>query len=60
MKAMVLTKAQRLALKRKFDQDPQGLTYRGFRRTVWQGWGCIMVPWCGMDVGIEPDGHIHT
>ena len=57
---MVLTKAQRLALKRKFDQDPQGLTYRAFRRTVWQGWDCIMVPWSGMTLGIELDGYTHT
>ena len=44
----------------EFDQDPQGLTYRAFRRTVWQGWDCIMVPWSGMTLGIELDGYTHT
>lgn len=35
-------------------------TYRQFRRTVRIGSGCIMVPWCGMWLGIEPDGHTHS
>ena len=36
------------------------LTYLQFRRTVAAGWGCIMVKWCNMWVGIEPDGYAHT
>ena len=32
------------------------LTYRQFRRWVSPGPGCIMVRWCGMYLGIEPDG----
>lgn len=35
-------------------------SYREFRRTVQYGSGCIMVPWCGMWLGIEPDGYTHS
>jgi len=35
-------------------------TYREFRRTVQGGAGCIMVPWCNMWLGIEPDGYTHS
>lgn len=70
------TRQQREALARVFDrsyddnatQPPihpvnrrrwlQG--YRAFRKTVHPGPGCIMVPWCGMWLGIEPDGYTHS
>jgi hypothetical protein len=45
------TRKQREALARKWQQDPQGLTYRQFRATVLGGWDCIMVRWCGMWLG---------
>ena len=35
-------------------------TYRQFRRTAQMGYGCIMVPWCNMWLGIETDGYIHS
>jgi hypothetical protein len=35
-------------------------TYRQFRQTVQPGPGCVMVPWCNMWLGIEPDGYTHT
>lgn len=35
-------------------------TYRAFRRTVRHGYGCIMVRWAGMWLGIEPDGYTHS
>lgn len=63
---MVLTKQQRKALKRVYDRpnscgtSATGMTYRKFRRTVQQGFGCIMVPWCGMWLGIEKDGYTHS
>lgn len=57
---MKLSKAQRAALLRVYQRDPQGLDYRAFRRTVAPGPGCIMVPWCGMWLGIEPDGYTHS
>ena len=57
---MVLTKEQRTALKRKCERDSQGMSYLMFRRTVVQGYDCIMVPWCGMWLGIETDGYTHS
>lgn len=36
------------------------LTYRQFRTLVHSGWDCVMVPWCGMWLGIEPDGYTHS
>jgi len=62
-KMMVITKEQRLALKQLFDRSSQGLTYKQFRKTVQpliNGNWTIMVPWCGMFVGIEVDGYSHT
>ena len=56
---MTLTKAQRTALKKVFDRTG-GTNYLAFRRTVVQGWGCIMVPVFGMFLGIERDGHTHS
>lgn len=38
-------------------------TYKDFRKTVqplFGGNGCIMVPWCGMWLGIETDGYCHS
>ena len=72
---ITLTKPQRVALKAVFDRQPirdeprflesyygivRYLTYRQFRRTVRPGSGCIMVEWCHMWLGIEPDGHTHS
>ncbi len=71
---MNLTRQQREALKRVFDRgnhpatgSPKGQawqgTYREFRRTVQPeigGFGAVMVPWCGMWLGIETDGHTHS
>jgi hypothetical protein len=34
--------------------------YRRFRQTVMPGPGCVMVPWKGMWLGIEPDGYVHS
>jgi hypothetical protein len=41
-------------------QNDQGLTYLEFRRTVSAGFDCVMVRWCGMWLGIEPDGYTHS
>jgi hypothetical protein len=41
----------------------KGFTYLQFRRTVQQGHfldSVAMIPWCGMWIGIEVDGHAHT
>ena len=58
---MALTKAQRKAIKRKYDQDPDGATsYRQFRKRATPGFDCLMLHWCGMWLGIEPDGYTHS
>ncbi len=72
---MLLTREQRIALKRVFDRQPikadpmmldgyygvvRYMSYRGFRRTVQPGPDCVMVPWAGMWLGIEKDGYTHS
>ncbi len=63
---MTLTHEQRVALKRVYDRQPiltvknRAISYREFRRMVEIGCSCIMVSWCGMWLGIEPDGHTHS
>ncbi len=57
---MNLTKEQRVALKRVYDRESLGMSYRQFRRTVQPGWDCIMIQWCGMWLGIEKDGYTHS
>lgn len=56
-----LTPAQRLSLgkiyHRKWDKPE---TYREFRETVRLGFDCVMVPFAGMWLGIETDGHTHS
>jgi len=34
--------------------------YRRFRATVAPGFDCVMLPWKGMWLGIEPDGYTHS
>jgi hypothetical protein len=59
-----LTKQQRIALKRKFDQEPDGsANYREFRKRVVPEMfsdGCVLIQWCGMWLGIETDGYSHS
>lgn len=69
-----LTREQMEALKRVYDRGPiycevtdsrqamsgKPLTYRQFRRTAVNGFDCLMVPWCGMWLGIETDGYTHS
>ena len=70
---MILTRAQRVALKKVYDRPTtQGMGYygldttrkgyRAFRRMVVPmiGDAGIMVPWCGMWLGIETDGYTHS
>ena len=66
---MNLTRAQRVALKKVFDlycasqwrdwNEPP-MSYRKFRQLARPGPGCVMIPWCGMWLGIEPDGYTHS
>lgn len=61
---MILTKAQRRAVKDLFERSPDGAkTYREFRKRAHYGipfGDHIMILWCHMWVGIEKDGHTHT
>jgi hypothetical protein len=65
------TRLQREALLRVFTRrDPKPdhpinvhawwRRYRAFRRTAHAGYDCIMIQWCGMWLGIEPDGYTHS
>jgi hypothetical protein len=56
-----LTKHQQVALRRIYQRNQNnGKTYLEFRRLVFPGPGCVMVPWAGMVLGIEPDGYTHS
>lgn len=58
-----LSKAQRKSLHRVWLRNPNNMSYRQFRRTVegeFFGGGAVIVPWCGMWLGIEPDGYTHS
>lgn len=63
---MILNKIQREALYRLYERSPysvDGKGYLAFRRTVrpmFMEPQVAMVPFCGMTVGIEPDGYTHS
>ena len=69
---MKLTRQQREALLRVYRRASEAtrrsmsadeymkFTYLRFRRQVLPGPGCIMVPFAGMWLGIEPDGYTHS
>lgn len=59
---ITLTRAQREAIKHKWDQSQSGArNYLEFRRRVTPSLDdCVMLFWCNMWVGIEKDGHAHT
>lgn len=57
---MKLNKKQQLALKRKYCQNNNGMSYLQFRRSAQPGYDCVMVFWCGMWLGIETDGYTHS
>jgi hypothetical protein len=58
-----LTKPQQRSLLDKWRYADQGLSFLAFRRTAVGMFGsddCILVPWCGMWLGIETDGYCHS
>lgn len=57
---MKITKEQQSAIKRIYDRKDLGISYLQFRRSVKHGFDCLMVEWCGMWLGIEPDGYTHS
>lgn len=59
---MIITKAQRQALKRIYLRLEFPPLYKQFRRSVQPTFctdGCIMVPYAGMFLAIESDGYTH-
>ena len=58
----LIMRAQREAILKKFIWDPdEAPTYRIFRKRAFKSFdGVLMLPWCGMWVGIEKDGYAHT
>jgi hypothetical protein len=57
---LVLTRLQREAVHRIWNRTERKISYRTFRRLVQPGPGCAMVPYCGMILGVEPDGYTHS
>jgi len=40
--------------------DQPDMTYRSFRKLAVSYHGTVIVPWCGMWLGIEADGYCHS
>lgn len=61
-KRKIPTKAQQKALLSLWQRYQQSPTFLRFRRNAFWAFGgdCLMVPWCGMIVGIEADGYTHS
>jgi hypothetical protein len=60
-----LTREQREALLRVYKRDwgsyDKPTSYLAFRRTAYNShMDCVMVGWCSMWLGIEPDGYTHS
>ena len=58
----MITRQQRVSLHRVWMRNDQGKSYRQFRKSATHGIGmdCVIVHWCGMWLGIEPDGYTHS
>jgi hypothetical protein len=58
---ILITREQWGSLVRKYEQNPDGSkTFAEFLNRVNESHSWISINWCGMYVGIEPDGHAHT
>ena len=61
---MILTRKQRESIFGRYLLDPDGArSYLQFRRRVQPAIGfsgCVMLPWCGMYLGVEVDGYTHS
>ncbi len=59
---MKFTRKQVEAIYRKWQQSPDGSpSYLHFRRRWQQAFGgYVGAQWCGMWLGIEPDGYAHS
>lgn len=60
---LILTRAQRGAVKRAWQRMSARPSYREFRASVQPTFGCdgaVVVPWCNMWLIIERDGYTHS
>ncbi len=60
---MTLTKQQRKAVYKVWLRtlhDEEAKPYKAFRKDVVPGFGCVMLPFAGMWLGIESDGYTHS
>lgn len=57
-----LTSEQRTALLEVYGRRELRETWTQFIRSAFNDpvMGCVLVPWCGMTLGIEKDGHTHS
>lgn len=57
-----LTDAQFNTLQRLWRTQERELVFEKFaaQASLCTIQGCVMVPWCGMYIGIEPDGYAHS
>lgn len=56
-----VTVPQMKALFRKWKESDQDMSWHDFAKSAGVGsFGCIMVQWCGMWLGIEEDGYTHS
>lgn len=57
-----VSQAQFDALKRLWERSSEDIVFEDFlaKATPELGGNALMIPWQGMIVGIEPDGHTHT
>jgi len=61
---MKITKQQQQAVKRILNrintETNSKVTYKELRKKSENGWGCVMVPFAGMCLGVEKDGYTHS
>lgn len=58
---LLITRAQWESIKRKYSQSPSDAeTFQVFCDRVQSCGDYIMMPWCGMWLGIEADGYTHS
>jgi hypothetical protein len=57
------TRKQMMAFREVYLRDARIVpaSYLAYRRTIQMAFGdCYMIPWCGMFLGVEPDGYTHS
>jgi hypothetical protein len=63
MEELKPTQEQEMALLEVYSRQEMDISLDDFKASaefLIGGGGCLMVQWCGMWLGIEPDGHTHS